>query len=151
MPVSVTYRLVGSGWAECDVIIDDQLASMTASYLSDALGSLLEAAIRLMRGASDASAFFAEEPGEYRWLFTRIGEDRVRVRILAFDDWNDQPEARGTLRLDAECRLRTFTGAVLAASQQVLREFGAEEYLRHWSTFPFPVEAQAELKRLLTG
>jgi hypothetical protein len=150
MPVSVIYNLTGAGWSECSIEIGDQQAHVTASYLSDALGDLLRAVVGLLRGARDATAAFAEEPGEYRWRLRCIGDGQVSVRILWFNDtFSRLPDERGSVILDAQCRLRTLTGAMLAASQHVLREHGLEGYARQWKNHEFPLEVQAELERLL--
>src|SRR5262245_63524255 len=91
--VSFAYRLVGSGWAECTIAIDEQHAAMTASYLSDAFGDLLGAVIRMVEGQPEATASFAEEPGEYRWRFFRKEPDRILIRILDFPElWGDRPD-----------------------------------------------------------
>ena len=43
LPVEFKYRLVGTGWAEARIEDEEAWAGLTASYLSDALGNLLEA------------------------------------------------------------------------------------------------------------
>ncbi len=91
MSVYVSYRLIERGWLECTIGIDNQYATVTASYLSDALGDLLGAVIRIVEGESDATASFAEEPGEYRWR----GIDRVRPGTSSRTD----PEMCGRPRL----------------------------------------------------
>ena len=66
MSVSFSYNLIGRGWSECTVVIDNKRAKVTASYLSDAFGDLLGAMIRMVEGQPEATASFAEEPGECR-------------------------------------------------------------------------------------
>ena len=43
--------MTGKGWAEARIADDDSWAILTASYLSDALGDLLEAIGVLLEGA----------------------------------------------------------------------------------------------------
>src|SRR5262245_12716808 len=101
------YDLVGSGWAECRVEFGGQAATLTASYLSDALESLCAAVVALLRGEPGARAAFEEEPGEYRWNFSRISQDRIRVRILELrESLPRQPDDAGRVVFDAETRLR---------------------------------------------
>jgi hypothetical protein len=69
MSLAFSYQLQGHGWAECRLEIDDQHATLTASYLSDALGDLASATTAALRGHPRPTASFAEEPGEYRWIF----------------------------------------------------------------------------------
>jgi uncharacterized protein YegP (UPF0339 family) len=150
MSVSVVYKLIGSGWAECSLGVDGQVIVTTASYLSDALASLLQSAIDLVKGQSEATASFDEEPGEYRWRFKRLDEQTISIRILWFDElWNRQPDEKGRIVFDATCRLRTFAGAVLSTSQQLLAEHGLDGYKEKWAEYGFPLDLLNELKRLL--
>src|SRR4051812_13127040 len=129
MPVSVVYNLTGAGGSECRVVIGERSAHLTASYLSGALGDLPGAGATLGEGAVEATASFEAEPGEYRWRFRRLDDGQVHVRILSFaDSWDQSPDERGKIVFEARCRLRTFAGAVLAASQEVLRQHGLEGY-----------------------
>jgi hypothetical protein len=148
--VSVTYKLTGRGWAECSVEIGDRSACLTASYLSDALGDLVGALVVLLQGAPESTVAFAEEPGEYQWRFRRLPQDRVSTQIVWHCEWPAARLADGDREvMQAECRLRTLAGAVLAASQQVIGQWRDEGYQRQWVNHPFPRELQKELKRLL--
>jgi hypothetical protein len=150
MTVSFAYHLVGTGWAECTIAIDELQATTTASYLSDAFGDLLGAVIRMVEAQPEATASFAEEPGEYRWRFFRKEPDRLLIRILDFPQlWGGLPDEEGKVLFEADCRLRTFAGAVLSESQRLLEKHGCEGYLRLWHEHEFPVERQEMLRNLL--
>lgn len=146
----VAYKLTGTGWAECALEIDGQVAVVTASYLSDALSILLQSVIDLIKGGKEAIASFEEEPGEYRWCFRRVDEQRITLRILWFEDlWDQAPAGQGRLVFEAECRLRTFAGAILSTSQRLLAEHGFAGYKEKWVKHDFPIGLMNELKRLL--
>lgn len=150
MAVSIAYNLTGPGWAECDIQIDEQCAHVTASYLSDAFGDLLRAAVGLMNGSEEETASFAAEPGEYRWRLWRTDPDKVRICILGLDElWGNQPDDEGETLLEVECGLRVFAGAVLSASQRVLQEYGLQGYKSKWAKHDFPLEIQHQLQHLL--
>ena len=150
MTVRLRYDLTGVGWAECAVEIDGARAVVTASYLSDALDALGAATAAVLQGEPEATAAFDEEPGEYRWRLARVGADRLRVRILEFDElWGGRPDAEGRPLLDAECRLRTFAGAVVAELQRLLAEHGEAGYEARWAEHAFPRGRLDELERLL--
>lgn len=149
MSVSISYQLTGEGWAECDVVVDDRLAStLIASHLSDALRDLLGAVVRILEGEAEATASFEDEPGEYRWRLIRLTPDRLQVRILAFPDMRDDPDDEGKVLVDAVCRLRTFAGSVYSASQRLLEKHGLEGYFDLWG-MEFPMEKFETLERLL--
>lgn len=150
MSVAVSYKLTGSGWAECVLTVDEQTITTTASYLSHALERLLQATIDIVKGHREARASFDEEPGEYRWLFKRLNDQQVNIKILWFDElWNHKPDEKGQLMFEANCRLRTLAGAILSASQKVLAEHGLTGYKDKWYEHEFPLTTQNELKRLL--
>ncbi|MBI3409029.1 MAG: hypothetical protein HY040_11835 [Planctomycetes bacterium] len=150
MGVSFSFRLVARGWAECSLTIGEQHLDLTASYLSDALGDLLGAVIRILEGDADATAAFAEEPGAYRLRFTRLDDNRMLIRVLEFPKtFDNRPDEKGKLLLEAECRNRIFAAAVLVASQKMLQEHGVEGYLGQWVNNEFPLERHSRLQGLL--
>lgn len=146
----IDYRLTGAGWAECEVEIQGRTATVSASYLSDALESLLAAAAAVARGDAEATAHFEEEPGEFRWRLHRVGEERLRVRILSLEEFHPTlPDEEGEVIFDAEARLRTFAGAVLSAAQRMLETHGMDGYRAEWGLHPFPLERMRALEAAL--
>jgi hypothetical protein len=75
LSIEFRYHLTGVGWSECTLIVDDAHVTVTASYLSDALRSLISAVCRVLEGIAEATATFDEEPGEFRWRLFRVGDD----------------------------------------------------------------------------
>lgn len=111
---------------------------ITASYLGDALGELLEAIGLLLEGAVQARCSWEEEPGEYRWIFERAGAD-LRCRVLAFSDiYSREPDVAGTMVFETTARLRDVASAIAGGARKVLDEYGEDEYLRRWVDHPFP-------------
>jgi hypothetical protein len=45
--LSISFKLTGAGWAECEIFIDGEVYVITASYLEDALGNLADATLRI--------------------------------------------------------------------------------------------------------
>jgi hypothetical protein len=143
------FRLTGAGWAEGQLRSGDARVLLTASYLSDALGDLIAAVLRVFDDRS-ARCFWSEEPGEFWWLFDREG-DRVRTRILWFDEDVDEPDETGVLRFDATVPLRELASAVHAGVDAVLRRYGREGYEEQWARAPFPGDALDALQARLAG
>jgi hypothetical protein len=138
------------GWAECRIRVDAAAATVTASYLSDALGDLCSGVIALLRGEAQARVSFEEEPREYRWLFARSGQDRLRIRILEFEDaMDDAPDEDGQTIFDAECMLRAFAAVLLTELERVLTEYGLAGYKEQWVLAEFPESRLFELRALL--
>jgi hypothetical protein len=147
MAISIEYNLTGRGWAECLVEIDGQRATLTASYLSDAWADLLDAVTAMVRGHDQTVTSFTEEPGEYRWYFQRVTAEKLSIRILWFDEtFGRRIDPPGKTILEAECRLRTFAGAILSASQRVLAIHGMAGYQERWVNHEFPIAQQTKLK-----
>jgi len=152
MTFAIGYRLVGTGWAACDVSNGQSSCHITASYLSDALGQLVLAATAVAAGFRCVTFNFDEEPGEYRWVITSPGLNEIEVEILSFDElYGDQPDSEGRSVFKARCPSETFAKAVQAAALQVLDTHGEAEYLERWMDYPFPTAQLAELTRLITS
>lgn len=150
MGASVSFKLLGAGWAECHVELGGQSAAFFASYLSHPLEDLLRAMIDLLRGVPESAVVLADEPGASMWHVRRLPEGRVTVRIVECDEWRGDRTVEGReVLLDAECRLRTLAGSLLATAQEVYREHGKEGYRRDWGKCAFPMHELVELKRLL--
>jgi hypothetical protein len=149
--ISIDYNLTARGWSECIVEIGDQHAHLTACYLSDALADLLNAVTIVLRGTEEATASFTEEPGEYRWRLKRVAPDRLWIDIVWFDEISrDRPDECGKVILTAQCRLRTFAGGVLSASQRVLATHGLEGYRKKWVNHEFPAKLHCLLQESLS-
>jgi hypothetical protein len=150
MAVQISYELVGTGWASCTIRVDDATATVTASYLSDALDDLASAVAAAFRGHPHATASFTEEPGEYRWILEPLPEGKVSVRIIEFDEmWAGRPDKDGSVIFHAECRLRTFAGALLSEVQRLESTYGLAGYRLKWVQYDFPAARLAELRQLL--
>jgi hypothetical protein len=158
------FRLTGAGWAEARIADDARTAIVTASYLSDALGDLLAAVGVLLEGASESRCSWAEEPGEYRWLFVRTSDDDVELTILEFDDmfdWPDadtisgvrelspQPDERGEIHFQTWQPLSVLARAIADGASAALAEHGAEGYLEQWIEAPFPTAHLAMIREHL--
>jgi hypothetical protein len=151
MAVRIEYRLYDAGWADCEVAVDSNVATVQASYLGDALRELIEATLAIVEGSAYSVANFCEEPGECRFVLEPAG-DRMRLRILEFPEiWSKEPDEEGAVRFDAVCGLREFAGAVLIAARAVLNSHGLEGYLEKWRRHEFPSEAVYKLDRALRG
>jgi hypothetical protein len=81
-----------------------------------------------------------------------VGGERVRVRILEFPElWGNRPDEEGAVVLDADCRLRTFAGALLSELQRLLALHGAAGYKDKWAEHDFPSHRLEQLEALLAG
>ena len=150
MSVEISYQLVGTGWSECTVHVGDAHAKASASYSSNALEDLVTAVAAALRGHPRPTASFAEEPGEYRWVFEPTPDGLVTVRILEFQElWGDRPDDEGKEIFSAQCRLRTFAGALLSELQRLERTHGLKGYREKWVKHEFPKDRMAELEGLL--
>src|SRR5262245_5924463 len=129
MSVEISYQLVGLGWSECTVQVDDAKVTVTASYLSDALADLVSAVSAALRGHPRPTASVEEEPGEFRWIFEPTPDGKVLIRILEFKElWAQRPDEEGKEIFSARCGLRTFAGALLSELQRIERDEGLDGY-----------------------
>ncbi len=150
MQFTVAYRITGLGWSECVVSHGKQTCTVTASYLSDALGHLLLAASAAASLFGRVTFSFEEEPGEYRWVITSPRMKEIEVAILEFNEsWSCKPDEVGTSIFKTTCAPDAFARAVFSAAQQVLNEHGESGYAEKWGEHPFPMLQFRELERIL--
>lgn len=150
MHLAIQYRLTGHGWSECTISSGELSCRISASYLSDALGNLVRAAVALLSGFSALTFSFEEEPGEYRWVIRSPQFNEIDLFILDFDDlYNGRPDHEGKELFQIRCVPETFALAVYEAASRVLREEGEAGYAERWANHQFPGGQLAELRGLL--
>jgi hypothetical protein len=148
--LKIDYRLVGTGWADCALKSGDLSCRITASYLSDALGDLVLAALAAVRGFRAIAFSFEEEPGEYRWVITTPRMNEVDIAILEFDDlYAEKPDSEGRCLFKVRCRPSVFAQAVADAAKAVLDAHGESGYRETWGDHPFPAASFSELTSAL--
>lgn len=141
--LALGFWVTGAGWALAVAASPAGAVTVSASYLRDALGELVAMGLTALdQGAGRAS--FAEEPGEYRWVF-----EGDRLRILSFDDEDGRPDAAGEAVFDSPCTAHELASAVLACAEAVEERYGPDEYLRQWVEARFPAEGVAALRAAL--
>lgn len=145
MALKIDYRLVGAGWAECTVEHAASKCYLSASYLSDALGNLVLAAVGVLAGLHCVETSFDEEPGEFRWAVEWHDNTDVHVRVLRFDElWGNRLSAEGKELLGFTCHPLVFGEAVHKAASIVLAQHGLAGYKEKWVRHDFP-QKQLEL------
>jgi hypothetical protein len=141
MSLAIDYRLAGAGWADCTVKCSSAACELSASYLSDALGNLVLAAVGVLAGHHSVSVGFDEEPGEYRWSITRIGNDQVHLCVLSFNElWGNRPDTEGEMLLECDLHPLQFGEAVQAAARAVLTKHGVAGFKEKWGEHDFPTK-----------
>ncbi len=150
MPITIDYRLKGTGWADCTLTNGESKCELTASYLSDALRNLVVAATAVASGFHRVSFGFDEEPGEYRWVITSPRPNEVELEVLSFEElWGGKPDTEGKRVFTDRCLSEDFAKAVQAAAHRVLEQYGEAGYMKLWHEHPFPSAQLAELDRVL--
>ncbi len=150
--IEISYKLVGTGWAECKVTDENKQVTVTASYLSDALGALSEAVLNMMTGVHETRASFDEEPGEYRWVFTRQNDsdDKVHLQIIEFTElWSGKPDEDGAVIFESSCSADQLGKAMVTCLDAVKDIYGDAGYKEKWVEHEFPSKTHAQLKKYL--
>ena len=143
------FRLTGSGWAEAGIGDDANHANPTASYLSDALGDLLRAVLRMIEGGEESRCSWEEEPGEFRWIFRRDGAN-VWLRLLEFDDlYGHRPDDAGRLVFETRQDVAALARAIALGASQVLERYGEKGYEDRWGRFPFPTSILTQIQAVV--
>jgi hypothetical protein len=141
--------LIGRGWVEATLANGINQQRFLASYLSDAIGDLLRVVISLLEGARRGTCLWEQEPGEYRWLFTRQDE-QIQIRIVSFGQtFSRQFDEEGECVLTVQCSLLKFPTKLSKQLEQLLATWDENGYHSTWG-YPFPQEDFQKMKRLLS-
>jgi hypothetical protein len=141
-----SYRLTGFGWSEARIADATGEATVTASYLSDALRDLVDAVCVITEGKLESRCSWDEEPGEYRWIFNR-DSNAARLKILVFDElWSDKPDTEGRLIYTTEQPILRLARLVLSECQRLLNDLGEDGYHREWGAHPWPTTSIDRLR-----
>jgi hypothetical protein len=127
------------GWARAKFEIGEAQLSLLASYMTDALGDLIRAALALAGGSSDQKVVWVEEPGCSEWVLIRDSET-LRVQIVHYDGLS--PTHLGDLgvpELDASCSTAEFLNAIYLGADAALSAHGPDRYKELWRAHEFPV------------
>jgi hypothetical protein len=83
----------------------------------EALAELAEA-VSLLRAVPTGRCAWAEEPGEYRWVLQRRGDD-VAITVRWFPEaFSKQADEQGTVKFSAVCNLRRFAAQMKSLLQE---------------------------------
>lgn len=137
--VRFEFDLDGVGWARATLSCDEWSAELTASYLSDALGGLLKAVRGLTLVECGTWCAWAGEPGEFRWMFKRTGDE---VTLYVVRDDTD------SVFLVTE-PLRSLVQAFADGATDVRRRYGEAGYREQWVRHEFPVGTLDDLQSWL--
>lgn len=148
--IYINYRLSGLGWAECLLDVNGHELNMLASYLSDALKSLINATIKMLGGNNYSWAYFVGEPTGYTWKFNRIDQHRAYLKIVYndFNEEDDNKDNRSSL-LEVKIDIYEFAESLDKALSNLLRNYGLNGYQEQWAEDPFPLTRYYRLKELL--
>jgi|SRR5215467_7036049 len=122
-PAKLVFSLqdLHHGWWQADLSDSTQQATITASSVTGGpLLRLLEAVRLLLLGANESNCLWLEEPGQYRWLFSRT-EKRLQIHIVWFNDARNWADEKGETVLLMECDLLTF-------AKRLAHQLGQLEY-----------------------
>lgn len=145
--MKLRYILTGSGWADAHIEIGSEAVSVSASYLSDALGDLARGAVAITRGAPEVRISFEEEPGEYRWILKKKDAEHYLLTILEFLRGN-QPDEDGSPLIERLVPRMDFSMMVLQTLEDVRHKYGEEGYKDLWVRYDFPAAELAALHAL---
>jgi len=148
--IDINYKLTGRGWVDCVISDEKKMVTISASYLSDALGGLLDAVLKLINGENKVYARFDEEPGEYRWVFEKTKSNAVNLTILEFMElYGNKPDEAGKNIFETECDLKDLVAALFKAADKIFKDYGMEKYKEECLEHEFPHKQYEDIGKWL--
>jgi len=145
-----SYDLSEEGWASVRIADGAGQLEFTCSRLSDALGDLAKGAAMLLGGSREEACALQDEPGEYRFLFTRGESDSLTIHILWFEkSFSGRANRFGQEVFRCECAVLDFVGQLFASLHRILVGRGLEGYRMTWRNHDFPVRAYEAIRQRL--
>ena len=150
---NLILQLIGRGWLECTVGSDDSnipTVTMSISYLSDAIYELADRTVAIMNGMDRVTCKMEDEPGEYRWLISSVG-DELDIQILFFDEaFSRRRDEAGVILFQITCPLRKFAVQVKNQCECLYHRPGEDGYKELWG-HEFPKERLQQLQHLFNS
>lgn len=146
-----SYDLATAGWSTATISDGVHTLTLTASYLSDALGDLTQAVIALLQGAEGATLAWQAEPGVIEWRFERQGDDVV-VCLTRFADntcYRRSHARPGEPDFSVRCSLTRLGNEVLDELWRIHDTVGVDGYKERWKGHSFPLQEYRQLHALL--
>lgn len=145
--INFNFELIEKGWVKATISNEKNIIIIFSSFLSDGLHDLINSVCRIAQGDGESSCSWQEEPGQYRWLFSRKG-NQVTLRILWFDDtFSRASDERGVEKFCGSEILITFERNIIRAFDGLKYKYGIDEYKRIYA-YDFPKKDLERLKLL---
>ena len=148
------YKIIGVGWAICELQTANESLTFRASYLSDALNDLLNALLSLNSDMNpeyyvDETNFsWYQEPGLTEWHIKAFdiksnGENlHFKINQYVDDTEKGAPETTSAFA----CNYDEFVYSVVESLERLIQKFGIVGYRAIWVEADFPVVAYLKLK-----
>lgn len=145
------YELTGTGWATCEIRIENQIHKYEAGYLTDALGNFLNALLKINPLYTEkvylkhgANFFFDNEPSGTDWHLKYLGNDKMLLEVTTYTDISFSEDPK--LEIQIECSYDEFLLQVVKEAEKLLKEYGIVGYKEMWVEHEFPLSAFLMLK-----
>lgn len=146
--IDLLYVLSPHGWSTCILFIDKHIYELRISHVfSDPIYDFIEAAISLLKGASDIEFTWWDEPGGNRWKIARDSNQRHKVRIVVteFLSCYGHEIDRERILTEFEIKISHFSALVyyqMAKIAALLKEKSFEK--NRSGEFPYPEFSKLE-------
>lgn len=150
------YKLNDVGWADTRIEINSQVCFHSVSYISNALGDLLEKFFLIIPGCVPADELCEEvsfdwhsEPGGIQWTLSQVNEEEIRVKIIGYPHIFEKDASAGTVEIDTVCNIFDFAQQLCGALDELLKIHGIVGYKQTWILYEFPLSDYLRLKDFL--
>ncbi|WP_139488753.1 hypothetical protein [Brevibacillus dissolubilis] len=151
-----TFELIGTGWADVMLDIGENRFYAAVSYLNEPLHDLCHGLLRVIPGLmhedeqdeqeSSVTFDWNLDPAGAQWHLSYAGNDRLRVKVVLFDDMDKKDPGESRVKIDNEVDVFDFVEAVVTELDQLLKNHGLVGYRDTWYRQDFPLTAYLKLK-----
>lgn len=148
------YKIIGTGWAICELQTANETFTFRASYLSDALGDLLNALLSLNSDmntefyGNETNFSWYQEPGLTEWHIKafdiKSNEENLHFKINQYVDDTEKGDPETTSAF--ACNYDELVYSVVESLDRLMQKFGLVGYRAIWVDSDFPVVTYLKLK-----
>jgi hypothetical protein len=147
--LSIDYKLTGTGWATCTVRPARRNYSFNATYDSNALESLVTAAISALSDINTIAFQFYGQHTDWFWDIQKNDDEKLTIEISDVLPRFIEPGCETKLVVKFDCTSTQFATAVLVATEAVLEKHGLKGYKTLWVEHDFPMDLLKLLRKRL--
>ena len=133
----ITFDIIEFRWMKAEIQTNDFEGTLFATGIWDVFSEMLAALIKLAYGISQVRCNWQEEPGQYTWIFSKVGKE-LYLKVIHFEtNFSKASEESAEKLFESQIDFHKFASKVMNRMEKMVYQYGEDEFERVWR-HPFP-------------